>query len=67
MMYKTYKVTAILEDKSEVTFHIGGVDEKGVGMTVSKMAGIHIIKNVELDLNPPVDSYDENFFVTEKL
>ena len=43
-MFKTYKVTAILEDKSEVTFHIGGVDEKGVGMTVSKMAGIHIIK-----------------------
>ena len=67
MMYKTYKVTAILEDKSEVTFHIGGVDEKGVGMTVSKMAGIHIIKNVELDLNPPVDSYDEKFFVTGKL
>ena len=33
-MFKTYKVTAILEDKSEVTFHIGGVDEKGVGMTV---------------------------------
>ena len=66
-MFKTYKVTAILEDKSEVTFHIGGVDEKGVGMTVSKMAGIHIIKNVELDLNPPVYSYDENFFVTEKL
>ena len=66
-MFKTYKVTAILEDKSEVTFHIGGVDEKGVGMTVSKMAGIHIIKNVELDLNPPVDSYDENFFVIEKL
>ena len=67
MMYKTYKVTAILEDKSEVTFHIGGVEEKGVGMTVSKMAGIHIIKNVELDLNPPVDSYDEKFFVTAKL
>ena len=66
-MFKTYKVTAILEDKSEVSFHIGGVDEKGVGMTVSKMAGIHTIKNVELDLNPPIDSYDEKFFVTENL
>lgn len=57
-MFKTFKVTAILEDKSEIQFHIGGVDEKGVGMTVSKMSNIWKIKNVELDLNPPTDITD---------
>lgn len=57
-MFKTFKVTAILEDKSEIEFHIGGVDEKGVGMTVSKMSNIWKIKNVELDLNPPTDITD---------
>jgi hypothetical protein len=57
-MFKTFKVTAILEDKSEIQFHIGGVDEKGVGMTLSKMSNIWKIKNVELDLNPPTDITD---------
>lgn len=57
-MFKTFKVTTILEDKSEIQFHIGGVDEKGVGMTVSKMSNIWKIKNVELDLNPPTDITD---------
>lgn len=57
-MFKTFKVTAILEDKSEIEFHIGGVDEKGVGMTLSKMNNIWKIKNVELDLNPPTDITD---------
>lgn len=57
-MFKTFKVTAILEDKSEIEFHIGGVDEKGVGMTLSKMSNIWKIKNVELDLNPPTDITD---------
>ena len=57
-MFKTFKVTAILEDKSEIEFHIGGVDEKGVGMTLSKMSNICKIKNVELDLNPPTDITD---------
>lgn len=57
-MFKTFKVTAILEDKSEIEFHIGGVDEKGVGMTLSKMNNLWKIKNVELDLNPPTDISD---------
>lgn len=57
-MFKTFKVTAILEDKSEIEFHIGGVDEKGVGMTLSKMNNLWKIKNVELDLNPPTDITD---------
>tara|TARA_A200000159_G_scaffold62444_1_gene57799 strand:- start:387 stop:578 length:192 start_codon:yes stop_codon:yes gene_type:complete len=57
-MFKTFKVTAILEDKSEIEFHIGGVDEKGVGMTLSKMDNLWKIKNVELDLNPPTDISD---------
>lgn len=56
-MFKTFKVTAILEDKSEIEFHIGGVDEKGVGMTLSKMNNLWKIKNVELDLNPPRGYY----------
>jgi len=65
MKYKLYKVMAVMADGKEndepliFTFDIPGVDEKSVGITLSKMDSIHKIISVEETDLPATEIYDE--------
>ena len=65
MKYKLYKVMAIMDDGKQndepliFTFDIPGVDEKSVGITLSKMDSIHKIISVEETDLPASEIYDE--------
>ena len=63
MKYKLYKINALMETNDEndpmvFTFEIPGVDEKSVGMTLSKMDSIRKIISVEETTPPDSEVYE---------
>ena len=62
MKYKLYKITALMETHDEndpmiFTFELPGVDEKSVGVTLSKMDSIRKIIAVEPTSLPISEEY----------
>lgn len=68
MKYKLYKVMAVMDNGKQnkepliFTFDIPGVDEKSVGMTLSKMDTIHKIISVEETEPPAGEEYEGGTF-----
>lgn len=63
MKYKLYKINALMETNDEndpmvFTFEIPGVDEKSVGMTLSKMDSIRKVISVEETTPPDSEVYE---------
>tara|TARA_Y100001938_G_C8099372_1_gene440439 strand:- start:4858 stop:5058 length:201 start_codon:yes stop_codon:yes gene_type:complete len=66
MNYKLYRVVAIMntDDKEPVVFdfNLPGVDEKAVGMTLSKMDTIRKVISVEETEEPASEEYEGGTF-----
>ena len=66
MNYKLYKILAIMEtggkdDEPVVfTFELPGVDEKSIGITLSKMDSIKKVISVEETTKPKSEIYGED-------
>ena len=68
MKHKLFRIMAIMESHNDeepivFSFNLPGMDEKGVGMTLSKMDSIKKVISVEQIDESENEEYDEKDFV----